>query len=177
MTPIYNPVSVPPGPQRLLQPLLVLATAVLVLTGCSGEERVTTNTVLARTNCKGVSAGLQLVSLADVAAYRGTELLTNTTTASETEGDLPLFVALSRGEQLTRGFELHLTDQALVVQGSNTTDGAQLMIPVHWSEPDPNEAQPKEMMHPCLVVSVPDRNWASIEAIDQNGETVGRLLE
>jgi|GEM_PF-6212436 len=150
-------------------------------------ERVTTNSVLANSNCKGAIEPIKLVSLAEVASLRGTELLQSvesaqqqvTTSATGTEDadpDLPLFVALSRGIQPTRGFELHLADQALIVEGPEG-EGTGLEIPVHWTAPDPQKSHPLVNTHPCLVVSVPNAGWRHIEAVDQEGNSLGRLTE
>ena len=152
----------------------------LLFAGCSAEERVTTNTVLAHSNCKGISSPIKKVTLAEVATYRGTQLLTQndptpneqSTQAITPEGessDVPLFIALSRGVQPSRGFELHQAGQALVV------DSKSLQIPVHWSEPDRTKSHPLINTHPCLVVSVPNASWEHIEAIDQHGVSLGRL--
>lgn len=157
----------------------------LLIGGCGGGDRVTTNSVLANSNCKGTLEPIKLVSLADVAGYRGTQLLqtvdstteqtaTNPEATAQPDSDRPLFVALSRGVQPTRGFELHLADQALIVDGPEG-EGQSLEIPVHWTVPDPQKSHPLVNTHPCLVVSVPNAGWQRIEAVDQDGNSLGSL--
>ena len=152
----------------------------LLFAGCSAEERVTTNTVLAHSNCKGISSPIKKVTLSEVAAYRGTQLLTQNDSTAEQQStqasdpkseasELPLLIALSRGVQPSRGFELHQAGQALVVNSTS------LQIPVHWTEPDRTKSHPLVNTHPCLVVSVPNASWEHIEAIDQHGVSLGRL--
>lgn len=157
----------PPGRKhRSYPPLaLALALALVALAGCS-EERVNTVSVMADSNCKGVPQGLTEVELADIARFRGSELVNSTVTTS---AELPLLVALSRGPQPSRGFELHLAHQARVVS-PNT-----LALDVYWTEPDKTRLQPLVTTTPCLVVSVPEGPWERIEATDQNGETLGEL--
>jgi len=158
-------------------PMLVL---VLMLGGCSKSERVSTNTVLANSNCKGVTDSIKLVTLAEVARYRGTQLLQESDSEQHNPsqdlaaqsgegGDQPLFVALSRGVQPTRGFELHLANQAFVVEPNK------LEIPVFWTTPDPQKSHPLVNTNPCLVVSVPNSGWQQIAAVDQDGNPVGSL--
>lgn len=150
---------------------IILTALVLMLAACSRGERVTTNTLLAINNCKGTTAGVSLVSLAEVAGFRGTALISppQEHSPAAAAADLPLFVALSRGRQPSRGFELHLADQAEVI------DGTALQIPVYWTEPDPTKPHPQVTTEPCLVVSVPKGRWQTIEAIDQQGESLGVL--
>ena len=164
-------------------PNLPLTAMILLICGCGGSDRVTTNTVLANSNCKGALEPIKLVSLAEVAGYRGTHLLQDTLpgTADQAEPDaeLPLFVALSKGVQPTRGFELHLADQALIVEVKSVEgpegEGQGLEIPVHWTAPDPQKSHPLVNTHPCLVVSVPNAGWQRIEAVDQDGNSLGSL--
>ncbi len=163
-------------PTALQSILLIGLTA---LAGCSSDERVSTAAVLANTNCKGANTGLSEVSLTDVARFRGTQLLApdSSTPASSApdsstipeHDDLPLFISMSRGVQPSRGFELHLADQARVVSPTA------LSIDVYWSEPDTSKSQPLVSTNPCLVVSVPNGPWQTIEAIDQHGVTLGTL--
>jgi len=121
-----------------------------------------------------------VVTLSEVASYRGTELLPQSNPAGQTaqlkpgagagqDSDLPLLIALSRGAQPSRGYELHLADQAKVV------DVNSLEIPVYWTEPDPQKSHPLVTTHPCLVVSVPNTGWKNIEAVDQAGTSLGSL--
>ena len=148
--------------------------ALLLIGGCDNAERVTTNTVLANSNCKGVLEPIQLVELSDVAAFRGSQLVeidqgSQNSKNKPTDQSLPLFVALSKGVQPSRGFELHLADQAVVV-GENS-----LKIPVYWTQPDTTKALPLINTQPCLVVSIPNSSWQQIEAVDQNGTSLGTL--
>ena len=96
-------------------------------------------------------------------------MVNSTVTSDPAAQDLPLLVALSRGPQPSRGFELHLAHQARVVSPTA------LALDVYWTEPDTTQPQPLVTTTPCLVVSVPDGPWERIEATDQNGETVGEL--
>jgi len=141
----------------------------LALGGCHSEDRVNTVSVLADSNCKGVPQGLSEVELADIARFRGSELVNSTTTTGASAQDLPLLVALSRGPQPSRGFELHLAHQARVVSPTA------LALDVYWTEPDTTQLQPLVTTTPCLVVSVPEGPWERIEATDQNGKTLGEL--
>ena len=101
---------------------LAATALVLLVAGCGNDERVTTNTVLANNNCKGILEPIKRVSLAEVAGYRGSQLLQpNGATVTPKDQDrgqehaaiepnektenLPLFIALSRGVQPSRGFE------------------------------------------------------------------------
>jgi hypothetical protein len=148
--------------------------ALLLIGGCDRTERVTTNTVLANSNCKGAMAPIQLVELADVAAFRGSQLLQSNqdspvSTSDLADQPLPLFVALSKGIQPSRGFELHLADQAEIVERDS------LRIPVYWTQPHTTKAHPLVNTQPCLVVSIPNSGWQQIEAVDQNGISLGRL--
>jgi len=116
-----------------------------------------------------VPQGLSEVELADIARFRGSELVNSTTTTGASAQDLPLLVALSRGPQPSRGFELHLAHQARVVSPTA------LALDVYWTEPDTTQLQPLVTTTPCLVVSVPEGPWERIEATDQNGKTLGEL--
>ena len=157
-------------PSRVLtQTRLWFSVAALLLAGCDTTETIETVTVLAHKNCKASSEGLQRVTLADVARFRGSELLGPDTAALQPDASLPQFIAISRGAQPTRGFELHLADQARVDRGDA------VKIPVYWTTPDVSKPHPLVTTHPCLVVSIPDRQWRSIEAIDQHGESLGML--
>lgn len=151
-------------------------TIALAISGCGSTERVSTATVLAHPSCKGAANGLTEVSLAEVAELRGSQLVTPTSIAPEETTDkpagtapLPLFISISRGPQLSRGFELHLADQAQVMSPNA------LKIDVFWSVPDTSKPQPLVTTAPCLVVSVPAGPWTIIEAVDQHGELVGTL--
>jgi len=173
----------------------LLILPLFLLLGCDGGERVTTNTLFANSNCKGALEPIALVSLAEVASYRGTNLLQgseptgqatqhasiNTRVTTKTDGeatdqdsDRPLFVALSKGIQPSRGFELHLADQAVVTQDQGI-EGRSLEIPVYWTTPDPQKPHPLINTNPCLVVSVPNAGWQRIEAVDQDGNSLGSL--
>ena len=165
--PTQRPAALPP----LLHIALALGIAAGTITGCSSEQRVGTATVLANTNCKGVSNGLAEVSLAEVAGFRGSQLIFSESSPSASPGSepLPIFISISRGAQPSRGFELHLSDQARAVSATD------LAIDVYWSEPDLTRPQPQVTTNPCLVVSVPERQWLSIEAIDQHGASLGTL--
>jgi len=159
-------------------PLFLLALATY-LAGCADPVVIDTSAVLTHGNCKQVQAGLHVVTLAEVAQIRGTQLISSSgvglndgmTHSSDPQGvaDLPLFVAISRGVQPSRGFDLHLADQAIVRR-----DNA-LEIQVYSDKPDLTKAQPLINTHPCLVVSLAPGPWQSITAIDQHGESLGAI--
>lgn len=150
----------------------------MFVTGCGSDKRVNTVSVLANPNCKGVSEGLTEVTLADVARFRGSQLVVPETTATDqtpvassnaASEPMPLLIALSRGPQPSRGFELHLANQARVVAPT------QLALELYWSEPDTSKPQPLVTTNPCLVVSVPTGPWEQISATDQHGNLLGTL--
>lgn len=161
-----------PAKQPRLTPSFtwLIALVLVSLSGCESEERVNTVSVLANTNCKGAPQGITEVGFADIARFRGSELVIPEGSAENVDDDLPVLVALSRGPQPSRGFELHLANQARVV-----ADNA-LELEVYWTEPDTSKSQPLVTTTPCLVVSVPEGPWQRIEATDQNGISLGSLI-
>jgi hypothetical protein len=159
--------------------LTVLLALAMYLTGCADPVVIDTSAVLTHGNCKQLQAGLHIVTLADVAQIRGTQLISSSgvglndgmahSSDPQAVAELPLFVAISRGVQASRGFGLHLADQTIVRR-----DNA-LEIQVYWDEPDLTKAQPLINTHPCLVVSLAPGPWQSITAIDQHGDSLGVL--
>ena len=153
--------------KKVLFSAVAFCTAFL-LSGCDSDELVPTNALLSNGNCKGVTEPIKQVTLAEAASYRGSVLL-EAPEATPESGKLPLFIALFRGVQPTRGFELTLAGQAV------TRQAGILEVPVIWTEPVKSTSQPPVDTRPCLVVSVPDLGWTRIEAIDQHGESLGVL--
>ena len=165
---------------------LLLSTA---LAACSGGTPVPTASVMSHTRCKNLSAGVHLVSLAEVAAIRGSTLIESSglglpadatvlsappamadSAAGEADAEAlpPWFVAVSRGLQPSRGYELHLAGDARAEHGTVT-------VPVFWTAPEAGTAQPQVTTHPCLVISVPRGPFQSVAIVDQAGTELGTL--
>ena len=138
----------------------------LTLAACSERPHLAVTEVLNETNCRGAEAGLRRVSLADVAALRGSTLLGATAPAPDAAPELVL-LTLSRGRQPTPGYHLELVD-ARLEQGVARLD-------VRWSTPDADAPIAQVTTHPCLAVGLAKGAFEIVRAYDQHDRLIGEL--
>ncbi len=178
----------PPGRDQARASLRAATLALLILTtACAGDAGIEATTVLSYNQCRGLAQGVTEVSYARIAAIRGGRLLQMTPGASpgaDTEqssaGDTPpataasgagdqdaLLLAISRGTQPTPGYSLTL-------DGAHRRDRT-AVVSVQWHVPAPGAVLAQMVTDPCLVVALPRADFQRVEAVDQNGELIGRL--
>lgn len=147
--------------------------AAVITGGCTGGGASEATTVLSYNRCEGLDAGLREVDYQAVAAIRGSTLIGAEEAPAQAgdldrpDGDELLLVAISRGEQPTAGYGMSLDEV-------RRRDGT-AVIHVQWQTPEPGAALAQMITHPCLVVGLPRDGIQRIEAVDQTGETLGRL--
>jgi len=143
------------------------AALMTVVAGCADDASINATTVLDYNRCEGLDSGLTLVDYRAVAAIRGGKLLGITEPEqSEPQGDLVL-VAISRGQQPTPGY-------GFALEGAQRQDGA-AVLSVRWESPEAGATLAQVTTHPCLVVGVPREGLDRIEAVDQDGTSLGTL--
>jgi hypothetical protein len=78
-------------------------------------------------------------------------------------------VRIDMGVQPTAGYGVSLASSQARV------DNGILELPLRWRAPPPGAMLAQVLTSPCVLVSVPDRGYRELRAIDQNGELRGRL--
>jgi hypothetical protein len=151
---------------------LLFLIFLLSLGGCHRGSELAATEVLNNTNCKGATTGLRKVEFADVAAMRGSTLISLSAPVADAVAgqsavpDLLLF-SLSKGRQPTPGYAFRLTDARLV-------DGV-AELTLRWVTPEPDSVQPQVITYPCIVVGVEAGDFSQVRAVDEDGELLGEL--
>ena len=134
--------------------------------GCAGETVALTE-VLNYGRCTNLDAGVRVVTLEEVAEIRGMTLLGGPDAATAEPTDLPVLIAISRGEQPTTGYAMNLKESRLRVQT--------LEIIVDWESPPPDAMTAQMVTHPCLVLGLPRPTPAAVTVRTTGGDLIGRL--
>jgi hypothetical protein len=136
---------------------------------CSGPARLEAVTLLQQGQCQGLTDGARLITYAELAQLRGSNLLSMTDPEGDAEGDGddPLLVAVSRGPQPTAGYSLALD--------SATLDHGTAVLTVRWETPAAGSMQAQVITHPCLVVAVPRAPVERVRVVDQSEAVIGEL--
>ena len=151
---------------------LVLAGLIGATVACTGPTRLEAVTLLQHGQCQGATAGVRLITYAELAQLRGTNLLSMTggdATPAAGAGDDqdPLLIAISRGPQPTAGYSIAF-ESAMLDQGT-------ARLSVRWQTPAADTVQAQVITHPCLVVALPRVAVKRVTVADQSGQTLGTL--
>lgn len=147
---------------------LIGSVLLIALTGCAGGRGLEVTSLLSYDQCQGIDSGLTPVDYADVAKIRGSRLLDmQRGSDAEPAADDLLLVAVSRGRQPTAGY-------ALTLAGAHRRDGTAVIV-VSWKTPASGAVLAQVMTHPCLVVGLARDGVSEVVAVDQSGDSLGRL--
>jgi len=135
--------------------------------GCSSASVAVTE-VLNEANCPGLEAGIQAVSLEDVAKLKGRRMIGSNAPPPDTSGDAPRLIAISRGEQPTAGYGLELVS-------ASTANGDAIEVIVNWREPPADTVVAQVITRPCLVLGLPDAATGPVSVSLDDGSLLGSL--
>jgi hypothetical protein len=147
---------------------VITTLLLLCLGGCTSGNELAATEVLNNTNCKGAETGLRKVGYAQVAALRGSTLLSmSSPDSTDTAAPGLLLFALSKGRQPTPGYSFSLLDARL-------KDG-KAELTLRWHSPEPESIQAQVITYPCIVIGVEQADYSIVRAVDENGDLLGEL--
>ncbi len=119
-------------------------------------------------NCNGLEAGVQAVTLEEVAGLRGRKMIVSSTTPADKPSETQRLIAISRGEQPTAGYALELVS----VQ---TATGERIEVTVRWHEPAADAVVAQVLTRPCMVLGLPDAAIGPVSVKLEDGSPLGGL--
>jgi len=154
--------------------------AAMLLAGCSsamtGEappQELTAQTIYRSTLCGGQQAAPALRWIKAEDAYREMYPVIVPGQPDGRPASAPVVdfsedsvLLISMGQRRTAGYKLALSSDPLRLR-----DG-ELTVPVEWTEPDDGLFVAQVITHPCMIITLPQRDIRSITVIDQYGSVL-----
>ncbi len=135
--------------------------------GCGSGGDVSLVEVLNHDQCRVPRAGVQVVSIADVARIRGGRLLTAPDEPDATPADL-LLVSVSKGQQPTPGYGFELM--------KGTMKGDEVTVRLAWNQPPADAVLAQVITHPCIIIGLEGTAFSTLRLIDQEGTLLGEIV-
>ena len=146
---------------------IVGSMLVAALSGCSGRDDVALVEVLNHDQCRISQAGVEVVSIGDVATIRGSRLLSMPDEPDNTPTDL-LLVAVSRGQQPTPGYGFELLEGSL--------KGDAVTVRLGWNRPAADAVLAQVITHPCIVIGLEGEGFGTLRVLDEEGALLGEIV-
>lgn len=169
----WTPVSAPEGNPssaigaiRVVKILFFLILALPASPALAGLQEPAVAELFSLAHCAGVSAGIRLVTAADLPGIHGGTL---DPSRGAPDPNTTLLV-ISRGDQPTPGYGFGLADFQSDGQSPGTA-----RLTLNWRTPPRDAILPQVITQPCIVVALPQDSLQRIEVFDQHGIAVGSV--
>lgn len=156
------------------------AASLALVTACAdmgGDEHVPVEVLYSGSHCGGDGSEPQLRRITDEEQFRAArDAMFRHVLGNDHAERLPapdfhesIAVLATMGQRSTGGYGLELRDDRA------TLDNDALALSVTWTEPAEDAMVTQAITSPCLMLTLPRRDYDTIRAVDQDGKT--RLRE